>query len=167
MTEAAGCDWTIRPGGPEDAADIARLFYQTIHEINSRDYSAEQIVAWAPENMDLDRWRESLTGKSVFVAEAAGRILGFAELEPSGHIDRFYCHSEYQGIGIGSGLLEQLVEEAVAAGISRLFAEASITARPFFERHGFAVELEQQVEIRGELLTNFVMKKKLGPDGRS
>ena len=36
---------------------------------------------------------------------------------------------------------------------------ASITARPFFEKRGYTVVREQQVEHRDVLLTNFVMKK--------
>ena len=36
---------------------------------------------------------------------------------------------------------------------------ASITARPFFEKRGYRVVKEQQVERHGVLLTNFVMEK--------
>ena len=32
-------------------------------------------------------------------------------------------------------------------------------ARPFFEHFGFCLVKEQQVEIRGEILTNYVMEK--------
>ena len=46
-------------------------------------------------------------------------------------------------------------------GISRLYSEVSITARPFYERMGFKVVKEQQVEMRGQVLTNFVMEKHL------
>lgn len=38
---------------------------------------------------------------------------------------------------------------------------ASITARPFFEKQGYRVIREQQVERRDLLLTNFVMEKTL------
>lgn len=46
-------------------------------------------------------------------------------------------------------MMRAILDEAERAGIVRLFAEVSITARPFFERHGFGVLAEQQVVVRG------------------
>lgn len=45
--------------------------------------------------------------------------------------------------------------------ISKIFAEVSITARPFFEKHGFTVIEKQKVSIRGIELVNFKMEKEL------
>ncbi|GEA31614.1 hypothetical protein CDIOL_25370 [Clostridium diolis] len=39
--------------------------------------------------------------------------------------------------------------------------EASITAKPFFEKRGYHIVRQQEVERKGQLLTNFVMKKLL------
>ena len=44
-------------------------------------------------------------------------------------------------------------------GVARYFSEVSITARPFYERMGFKVVNDQQVDMRGVTLTNFVMEK--------
>ena len=41
----------------------------------------------------------------------------------------------------------------------KIVTHASITARPFFEKRGYTVIKEQQVERQGVLLTNFVMEK--------
>ena len=43
----------------------------------------------------------------------------------------------------------------------RVTTHASITARPFFEQRGYRVVKEQQVERRGQMLTNYVMVKDL------
>ncbi len=161
MSRTADSGWVIRRARPDDDERITQLFYDTIHEVNSRDYSPEQIEAWASNNMNPDRWSKSLAAKTVFVAEQDGEILGFAELEPDGHIDRFYCHSTHQRCGIGSDLINEVESAARAKNISRLYTEASITARPFFERWGFATLAEQQVEIRGVALTNYLMQKEL------
>ena len=40
-----------------------------------------------------------------------------------------------------------------------IVTHVSITARPFFEKRGYRVVKEQQVERRGIRLTNFVMEK--------
>ena len=86
-------------------------------------------------------------------------IVGFAEFEPSGYIDCFYVHHEYQGKGVGSALMVSIFGKAEQDDIKRIFAEVSITARPFFEAKGFKVVKEQTVTLRGVQLTNFVMEK--------
>ncbi|MBA4191138.1 MAG: GNAT family N-acetyltransferase, partial [Planctomycetaceae bacterium] len=90
-----------------------------------------------------------------------GQAIGFADLEPDGHIDRFFVHADHQGCGVGSTMMKSLVAEAMRTNCQRLFAEVSITARPFFERHGFTVLAEQEVVVRGVALTNYRMERHL------
>nr|WP_320048884.1 GNAT family N-acetyltransferase [uncultured Desulfuromonas sp.] len=135
------------------------LLYETVHRVNCKDYSLAQLKAWAPAQMDLAQWKERLSQTNPFVAEENGQLIGFAELEEDGHIDCFYCAHNCQGQGVGTALLRAIEQEAAKLGISRLFAEASITAKGFFERHGFSVEAEQSVSLRGEQFTNFVVAK--------
>ena len=45
--------------------------------------------------------------------------------------------------------------------LARISTEASITARPFFGRHGFAVLRRNTVWQEGTALTNFSMQKAL------
>ena len=56
--------------------------------------------------------------------------------------------------------MEHLVCEARAAGAESLYAEVSLTARPFFERKGFAVEAQQEVPVGKQRLTNFRMRRR-------
>ena len=51
--------------------------------------------------------------------------------------------------------------EQYAAGMP-VTVHASVTARPFFEKHGYRVCRRQQVLRAGVALTNFVMEKSLG-----
>ena len=37
----------IRPYRSSDCPALAELFYQTVHAVNARDYSPEQLDAWA------------------------------------------------------------------------------------------------------------------------
>lgn len=138
-----------------------KLFYNTVHEINIQDYTQEQINAWAPENMDYEVWHKRLQAKLPYIAEDNGEIVGFGELEANGHIDCFYCHSKYQKKGIGSKLLSHIENTAKSQGIKRLYTEASITAKLFFQSKGFCIVREQQVELRGVLFQNYVMEKYL------
>lgn len=88
-------------------------------------------------------------------------IVGFVEFEPNGHIDCFYCHHKYIGCGVGSTLMESVYEIAIQKEIKRIFAEVSITARPFFEKQGFTVTEEQTVVLRGVKFINYKMEKYL------
>ncbi|MBE9103926.1 GNAT family N-acetyltransferase, partial [Nostoc cf. edaphicum LEGE 07299] len=131
----------------------------TIHEVNIHDYTQEQVDAWAPANMDIEVWIKSLGSKFTYVAEEQDKIIGFGELEANGHIDRFYCHKDFQRKGVGKKILEQIELKAHSLGVEKLFTEASITAKPFFESQGFIVIKKQEVERRGQKLINFVMEK--------
>ena len=152
----------IRYATKDDAAQIMRLFYDTVHAINSRDYTHEQVDVWAPGDMNLERWCERQDTRTTLVAESDGQILGFAELEASEHIDCFYVHKDYQGQGVGARLLQAIVEMAtIDIHAVKLFAEVSITARPFFERHAFKVIHAQDILVRGITLRNYVMERRL------
>ena len=42
-----------------DCDKMAELFYQTVHCVNARDYTKEQLDAWASETVDLEEWNRS------------------------------------------------------------------------------------------------------------
>jgi putative acetyltransferase len=150
----------IRPAALADAPQIVQIFFQTIHTVNTRDYTIDQVKAWAPSVPDPDAWAaRKFPTRMTIVADDDGTIAGFGELEPNGHVDCFYCHHEYQRRGVGSAILARLEEHARTLGLTRLFAEVSITARPFFEARGFSVVQQQTIVRRGVTLTNFVMER--------
>ncbi|MDW9178595.1 GNAT family N-acetyltransferase [Legionella pneumophila] len=150
----------IRRYTSDDAQDLANIYYHTIHAINSRDYSEDQINAWAPWSsvQDYSGWKEKLAKIKPYVAVINDLVVGFAEFELNGHIDCFYVHHQYQGLGIGSSLMNEIFNKANSLSLKRVFAEVSITAKPFFESKGFRVVKQQRVEIRGVKLTNFIME---------
>ena len=96
--------------------------------------------------------------------ETGSRIVGFIELEGASHLDMMYVHPAHQRRGVASALLRQLESAARELGAQRLHTEASLTARPFFERRGFLLIAEQTVTLRGQPFVNFRMAKSLvGP----
>src|SRR5258708_3231452 len=103
---------TLRPYRPDDASALLALFRDTIRRVNCRDYSPAQIAAWASDDIDTVTWFERFSGRFVPVAEEAGRPVGFAELEPTGHIDRVYVSADHQRRGIGRRLIAAIVAEA-------------------------------------------------------
>jgi putative acetyltransferase len=149
----------IRDYQPGDAQTLMQLFHRTVHTVCAADYSPEQLAAWSPvAGQQLDRWSRRFAVKRPFVAAVAGDPVGFLELEPDGHIDGMYVHSEHQRQRVGTRLLHHAIAQARRRGLRRLHAEVSITARPFFERHGFQLVREQEVERHGQRLRNSVME---------
>ncbi|CAN5449949.1 GNAT family N-acetyltransferase [soil metagenome] len=147
-----------------DAIEIASLFLETVRRINGGDYSPREVAAWAPEHIDVGALGRRQADSYGIVAEVDGEIVGFGNVEESGHLDCLYVHADFPQRGIGSRILERLEAKARRSGVRRLFTEASITARPFFERRGYTVLERQQVEVRGVALTNFRMEKFLKPN---
>ena len=149
----------IRSYKETDTGDISRLYFNTIHRINARDYSPEQIRAWAPGIHPESFWKDRFKNRSVIVAEDHAGIVGFTEMEKSGHIDCFYVHHLFQGRGIGRAMMNRVFEDFQRWNIHRAFAEVSITARGFFERMGFSVKNENEVEYNGVSLKLYLMEK--------
>ena len=143
----------IREYEPADCSEIAALFYQTVHEVNKQDYTIEQLNAWAAGKVDLAAWNQSFLEHYTLVAVENGRIAGFGDIDETGYLDRLYVHKEHQREGIAAALCSRL--EAHVQG--NILTHASITARPFFQKRGYKVLKEQQVERQNVLLTNFVM----------
>ena len=151
---------TLRPYTPEDCEEISILFYETVHTVNAKDYSRQQLDVWATGSIDLAAWNKSFLAHTSFVAVDGETIAGFGDIDSSGYLDRLYVHKDYQGIGISTALCEKLEASVESATVT---THASITARPFFEDRGYVVKREQQVERQGILLTNYVMEKQLSP----
>ena len=112
-----------------------------------------------PDRIDIDAWTRELSSAFPIVTEIDDVLVGFGTLEENGRLDRFYVHADHQREGIGREILGAIEMEARRLGIRRLFTEASITARNFFEDQGFvAIEL-QTVERRGQHFQNYRMEK--------
>jgi putative acetyltransferase len=100
------------------------------------------------------------------------RVVGYIDLEASGHIDHLFCAPEVVGHGVASQLCDATEAAAREQGIIRLFVEASEPARRLFERRGFEVLERQELIRHGVAIHNYRMEKVLargnhGGDSRS
>jgi putative acetyltransferase len=144
----------------KDAIHLVYIYFNTIHKINAKDYSPDQVNAWAPiTSLETGAWIKKWQKTPPIVAMIKEEIVGFAEFEDNGHIDCFYCHHEFQGVGVGTVLINAIENKARKNNIPKIFAEVSLTAKPFFEAKGFNIVKKQIVNLRGVALTNFVMEK--------
>lgn len=151
----------LRPFTSADLQDVLVLFRNSVHSVNAADYTPRQLEAWAPERPDNERWRERMERSASFVVEKDGTIVGFGNIEKNGLIDTLYVGPRAQKNGVGAAILTRLIADARTRQHASVFTEASITARPFFEQHGFVVEKEQLKSHNGEMFKTFLMTKKI------
>jgi putative acetyltransferase len=104
-------------------------------------------------------WQRRFRRYRVFVAESRGQVVGFAELDGRGHVDCFYVHHAWQRKGIGAALMTRVLSEARRAGVRRLHADVSTTARPFFIRMGYGVDRVQKTIYRGQPFRQYRMSR--------
>lgn len=147
-----------------DCLEVYQLFYDTVHSINTADYDKNQVDSWARSDIgkgDLELWCRSLLDSHslVMVNSNDEKILGFGNITREGYLDRLYVHKDHNGQGIGTILTNQLETYAIDLGLKEIVTQASITARPFFEKRGYKLIKEQTVERNNQHLTNFLMKK--------
>lgn len=146
----------LREYETSDCERLAELFYQTVHSINSRDYTKEQLDVWASGTVDLEAWNKSFLENHTVIAIENDEIVGFGDIDDSGYLDRLFVDKKYQGNGIASAICDEL-EHSV--GDIKITTHASITARSFFKHRGYKIIKEQIVTRNGISLTNFSMKK--------
>ena len=145
----------IRKYQPSDCKEIIELFYNTVHTVNAKDYTKEQLDVWATGKVELEKWDKSFQEHFTVVAVDEEIIVGFGDIDKTGYLDRLYVHHDYQKKGVATAICNEL-EKVVQSNITTY---ASITAKPFFEKRGYKVIKEQKVERQGVFLTNFCMEK--------
>lgn len=173
----------LREYRKEDCPALLRLFHDTVHAVNARDYTKPQLNAWAPLSLDEENWDESFRRHFTVVAAVtetdgspidrtavngglktgaaeSGIIVGFGDIDSSGYLDRLYVHKDHQGKHIGTAVCD-ILEAQAAKTSKKITVHSSLTARGFFEKRGYMIIRKQQVTRCGVSLTNFVMEKPL------
>ena len=153
----------IRTAAIPDLPFILLLFKETISHVNAADYEQEQLQVWASTAENKDQWLLKLDRDYFIVAESEKVIAGFASLNQDGLVDLLYVHKDFQRRGIALDLLKRLEEKAKQLDLIEIFTDASITAYPFFLKHGFTVTEEYIKQKNGVPFLNRKMRKELKP----
>lgn len=156
----------IRSYTPQDLDQMLALFYDTVHTVNAKDYTAQQQQAWAPDGCQRDqalraRWDSTLCAHLSLLAFEGEQLMGFGDIDiAQGYLDRLYVGAAFQRQGVATALCDRLEQAAYRAGSSTVWSDVSITARPFFESRGYRAIRRQEVVRNGVVLVNFKMEKK-------
>lgn len=146
----------IRLYQPADLPQIGPLFYDTVHKVNAKDYTQEQLDAWADGKISEQAWDDSFQKHYSIVAEKDGIIVGFGDIDTKkAYLDRLYVHKDFQRQGLASSICDKLENNCTLRPIK---VHASITAKAFFEKRGYKTLKKQEVERKGIKLTNYVME---------
>lgn len=130
--------WKIRTFDPSDQQQVVALVKNVLITYG---------FTWDPDNGDkdvLDPSAYTRSGGTFLVLEAGGQILGTiaARKLDSRRVElrRMYLHPAFWGEGLGSRLLQALVEWARGAGFERMELETDPRfdrSIGFYERKGF------------------------------
>jgi putative acetyltransferase len=149
----------IRRFQPGEEAALFEIFYSAVHRVACRDYTAEQIDAWAPRDLDPIGWEKRIRAINPFVAEINGERVGYADIQSSGYIDHFFVSGLHPRRGIGSVLMNRLLQEAESLGTRILTSDVSRTAQPFFAKFGFVVVEQRYPVCAGVVCPNALMRR--------
>ena len=151
----------LRPYLPVDAPICAAIAEASIAELTGDDYTESQQEAWIASFPDEDELAQRLSKQLTLIATLGESSVGFASLEGADHIDMLYVHPEAVGQGVASALIDALEKLATARGATKLTADVSDTAQPFFAHRGFVAQQRNSIPRGDEWLANTTMTKAL------
>lgn len=154
-------EMSVRPYHPGDAAALSALYETSVRQLGARDYPEAQIEAWASVTPSAEALDGRMRDGRMRLVAVLNEVAGFIDVEPDGHIDLLYVAPAAAGVGVARTLLETAEALAPLSGASRLYAEASETARPVFERLGFSVVARRDFELAGVPIHNWAVEKTL------
>lgn len=153
----------IRAYEARDAADVARVYRASVEALGPRDYTPEQVAAWAGRAPDAAAFHARFSDGRVVVVAAndADEVISFIDMEADGHIDFLYASPEAAGKGFAWLMYVTVEEIARARGVTRLYAEASEAALRFFLKRGFTQLHRRDLAIGGIAIHNYAVEKLL------
>ncbi|YCK41193.1 N-acetyltransferase family protein [Actinomadura sp. ATCC 39365] len=137
-------EWELRTAGPDDVEAIAELRATVMRPDLER-------LGRFDEHRVRQRFRDSFAPGHTSVILADGAFTGCVTLRPAEdgrRLEHFYLAPAVQGRGLGTAVLRALLDRADAERATvRLVVLRGSAAQRLYERHGFTVEGEDQVDV--------------------
>lgn len=154
--------YKVRTLTKEDIPEMREMFQATVLNVNSKDYTKEEVEDWASCG-DSDEHMEELLSANHYIAalDEQGKIIGFSSMNTEGYLHSMFVHKDWQRKGVATLLLSEVEKMAKEYGVPGITSEVSLTARDFFENKGYEVIKVQKHRANKLELTNFVMRKRL------
>ncbi|MCP2363219.1 GNAT superfamily N-acetyltransferase [Nonomuraea thailandensis] len=137
-------DWELRPALAEDVETVAELRAVVLRADLER-------LGRYDEHRVRQRFRDAFEPAHAWMIEVGGAFAGCVALRPargSYWLEHFFLDPRLQGRGIGTAVLGRLLERCDREGAAvRLQVLQGSPARRLYERHGFAPETEDEVDV--------------------
>lgn len=155
MRNNSGNNWTIRRFTPADAVACHGVYRAAI--MAGKQYTRPQRLAWSRVPYNLRQWCRRQSRNITLIAEVNGRVAGFTEFRPDGHVHMLFVHPAMKGLGIACALLEAGDRALAHRGVMRRSTGASRDSMPVFARAGYRLSGGQQIAAFGEYLLSWRM----------
>lgn len=164
--DATGDIMHIRPFQADDVDRVVELHRAAVEDVCSADYTADQIAAWTDTSTEESLETAQRDEIHRFVAVEDDTVIGFGEYNADeAKITGLYVAPDRMGSGAGTALLERVEEDARQQGIDVLECFSTVTARTFYEQHGYTVVEQTMYEMGDVELSAYHMRKQLDGDG--
>jgi ribosomal protein S18 acetylase RimI-like enzyme len=147
--------WSIRRAKDSDAEALAAIGKETFAATFGRLYPPEDLAAFLADSHSAARAAADIgdPAKAVWLVESGEAVVGYALAGPCklphpavtaacGELQRLYLRSDWQGRGVGSGLLAEALAWLGKDGPRRLWIgvwSENHGAQRLYARHGFVV----------------------------
>jgi ribosomal protein S18 acetylase RimI-like enzyme len=128
--QAAPAGYVLRELQADDLDAISRVHWRACriaYRFMGWSYSEDEVRRWYAGKLDQWDW-----GRVACAGEA---VIGFAAATGA-HLDQLFVDPDHQRAGIGSALLQALLERGLRPVTLSVFAQ-NAPARAFYERFGF------------------------------
>ncbi len=144
---------------PDDVVSLAELFANSVRMTGPAAYSSAQVESWAASANDLAWFRNFILQPTTYLVIDETGPVGFCGIEECGHITSVYVRGDRQRSGIGTRLMEVLIQHAARAGIQRLSAEASEFSLPLFLKSGFRCSGTESIDRNGSVFVRHLVER--------
>lgn len=165
--------FTVRAAMPADTAEIDALFRASYGQLLQQYYAPEVLELVLPALFHTAPGL--LQSGTFFVAETGGGEIvgagGWTQVTPFGgvgpreigHMRRVAVHPDHVRCGIGSVILNHVLENAQRTGVTRMCSLSTFAALEFYKYHGFTSSGEVDLAIKpGVFLPAVQMARELG-----
>ncbi|WP_421552851.1 GNAT family N-acetyltransferase [Pseudomonas yamanorum] len=124
----------IRAARLEDAEGIFQVHKNSVENLCNADYGPDQISMWL-DGRSPETYREAIVAGNFWLA-CTDTLQGFVEID--GHeVSKLFVRGDAAGQGMGARLLLEALQRIEAAGHSKAYLEATLTAEKFYAAFGF------------------------------
>jgi putative acetyltransferase len=138
-----------------DLFQIRQLFYETITNVNTKDYSQKEIEVWSSSSNNIERWEQKFKTNLFVVAELNNEVVSFSSLKENTYIDHLFVSHLHQRKRISTQLIDYVEGIAKRNNTLNLKLDVSVTALPFFIKRDYKVLKRNKISLKGEVLINF------------